>query len=52
MKPYVSYRAPQVKIPPMTAERLLEELRSNIDIVQHTEVPWKKDIHLFIVYLL
>jgi len=39
MKPYVSYRAPQIKVAPMTADRLFQEIKHNIDIIQHKEVP-------------
>lgn len=40
MKPYVSYRAPQIKEGPMTADRLYQEIKNNIDIIEHREVPW------------
>ena len=39
MKPYVSYRSPQVKAPPMTADRLLAEIKNNIDIIRFKETP-------------
>ncbi|XP_066921033.1 large ribosomal subunit protein mL41A-like [Clytia hemisphaerica] len=39
MKPYVSYRVPLIKEPAMTAERLYQEIKSNIDIIKHREVP-------------
>ena len=40
MKPYVSYRAPQIKEGPMTADRLYQEIKNNIEIIEHREVPW------------
>ncbi|XP_057302145.1 39S ribosomal protein L41-A, mitochondrial-like [Hydractinia symbiolongicarpus] len=39
MKPYVSYRTPQVKTPIMTADRLVQEIKNNIDIINYKEIP-------------
>jgi len=39
MKPYVSYRVPQIKEPAMTPDRLYQEIKANLDIVKHREIP-------------
>ena len=39
MKPYVSYRVPHIKAPPMTAERLKQEIKDNIDVIKYREIP-------------
>ncbi|KXJ13086.1 39S ribosomal protein L41, mitochondrial [Exaiptasia diaphana] len=39
LKPYVSYKAPKVDEPPMTAERLLQMIKSNIHLIKFREVP-------------
>ncbi|EDO31931.1 predicted protein [Nematostella vectensis] len=39
LKPYVSYKAPKVDTPPLTAEGLLEQIKENIHLLRHREVP-------------
>ena len=51
MKPYVSYRVPQIKEGPMTADRLYQEIKNNIDIIEHRETPWGKIETFPILYI-
>ncbi|KAK3740557.1 hypothetical protein QZH41_016100 [Actinostola sp. cb2023] len=39
LKPYVSYKAPKVDEPPMTAERLLQMVKENIHLIKFRETP-------------
>ncbi|XP_004207937.1 large ribosomal subunit protein mL41A isoform X1 [Hydra vulgaris] len=39
MKPYVSYRVPQITNEKVTGESLLKDIKTNIDLIVHKEVP-------------
>lgn len=39
LKPYVAYQAVYEKVPPMTADLLDSEIRENIDLIHHKEIP-------------